>query len=164
MPIMDGPETAAIIWQRPQSEMTPIIFITAFGNRRDREHRPLCRGGGRPHPRPDPTRGAPVAGVVRDLWVPKIPSTGSEQHERCPGIQIGKHAPPGWWLRRPKSSATHVHCERAPKHGEFTAPHVSWARSPRQVLAPIYAQRGGLMHPDVTPLRVETLRQCPEGP
>jgi two-component system sensor histidine kinase/response regulator len=32
MPILDGPETAAIIRQRPQSEMTPIIFITAFGN------------------------------------------------------------------------------------------------------------------------------------
>jgi two-component system sensor histidine kinase/response regulator len=32
MPILDGPETAAIIRQRPQSEMTPIIFITAFGS------------------------------------------------------------------------------------------------------------------------------------
>jgi two-component system sensor histidine kinase/response regulator len=32
MPIMDGPETAALIRQRPQSRMTPIIFITAFGN------------------------------------------------------------------------------------------------------------------------------------
>ena len=32
MPIMDGPETAAIIRQRPQSQMTPIIIITAFGN------------------------------------------------------------------------------------------------------------------------------------
>jgi PAS domain S-box-containing protein len=32
MPGMDGPETAAIIRKRPQSQMTPIIFITAFGN------------------------------------------------------------------------------------------------------------------------------------
>jgi PAS domain S-box-containing protein len=32
MPTMDGPETAAIIRQRPQSQMTPIIFITAFGS------------------------------------------------------------------------------------------------------------------------------------
>jgi diguanylate cyclase (GGDEF)-like protein/PAS domain S-box-containing protein len=31
MPIMDGFETAALIRQRRQSEMTPIIFITAFG-------------------------------------------------------------------------------------------------------------------------------------
>ena len=30
MPIMDGFETAALIRQRHQSEMTPIIFITAF--------------------------------------------------------------------------------------------------------------------------------------
>ena len=32
MPIMDGFETAAHIRQRRQSEMTPIIFITAHGN------------------------------------------------------------------------------------------------------------------------------------
>ncbi|HXQ44093.1 MAG TPA: response regulator [Acidimicrobiales bacterium] len=32
MPILDGPETAAIIRQRSQSKMTPIIFITAFGH------------------------------------------------------------------------------------------------------------------------------------
>ncbi|MBA3349235.1 MAG: response regulator [Actinobacteria bacterium] len=32
MPIMDGFETAALIRQRRQSEMTPIIFITAFAN------------------------------------------------------------------------------------------------------------------------------------
>jgi two-component system sensor histidine kinase/response regulator len=32
MPGMDGFETAALIRQRQQSEMTPIIFITAFGN------------------------------------------------------------------------------------------------------------------------------------
>lgn len=32
MPAMDGFETAALIRQRRQSEMTPIIFITAFGN------------------------------------------------------------------------------------------------------------------------------------
>jgi CheY-like chemotaxis protein len=32
MPIMDGFETAALIRQRRQSEMTPIIFITAFKN------------------------------------------------------------------------------------------------------------------------------------
>ena len=32
MPILDGRETAAIIRQRRQSEMTPIIFITAFDN------------------------------------------------------------------------------------------------------------------------------------
>ena len=31
MPIMDGFETAALIRQRKQSEMTPIIFITAHG-------------------------------------------------------------------------------------------------------------------------------------
>jgi signal transduction histidine kinase/HPt (histidine-containing phosphotransfer) domain-containing protein len=31
MPIMDGFETAALIRQRQQSEMTPIIFITAHG-------------------------------------------------------------------------------------------------------------------------------------
>ena len=31
MPSMDGFETAALIRQRQQSEMTPIIFITAFG-------------------------------------------------------------------------------------------------------------------------------------
>ena len=31
MPVMDGFETAARIRQRPQSEMTPIIFITAHG-------------------------------------------------------------------------------------------------------------------------------------
>ncbi|MGA2211267.1 MAG: response regulator, partial [Acidimicrobiales bacterium] len=31
MPTMDGFETAALIRQRRQSEMTPIIFITAFG-------------------------------------------------------------------------------------------------------------------------------------
>ena len=32
MPIMDGIETAALIRRRRQSEMTPIIFITAHGN------------------------------------------------------------------------------------------------------------------------------------
>ena len=32
MPIMDGFETAALIRQRAQSEMTPIIFITAHGS------------------------------------------------------------------------------------------------------------------------------------
>ena len=32
MPLMDGFETAALIRLRPKSEMTPIIFITAFGN------------------------------------------------------------------------------------------------------------------------------------
>ncbi len=32
MPIMDGFETAALMRQRMQSEMTPIIFITAFGS------------------------------------------------------------------------------------------------------------------------------------
>lgn len=32
MPIMDGYETAAFIRQRRQSEMTPIIFITAFAS------------------------------------------------------------------------------------------------------------------------------------
>ncbi len=32
MPIMDGVETAALIRQRQQSEMTPIIFITAHGS------------------------------------------------------------------------------------------------------------------------------------
>jgi diguanylate cyclase (GGDEF)-like protein len=32
MPVMDGFETAALIRQRPQSEHTPIIFITAFGS------------------------------------------------------------------------------------------------------------------------------------
>ncbi len=32
MPILDGLETADIIRQRPQSRMTPIIFITAAGN------------------------------------------------------------------------------------------------------------------------------------
>ena len=32
MPIMDGFETAALIRQRRQSEMTPIIFITAYGS------------------------------------------------------------------------------------------------------------------------------------
>jgi CheY-like chemotaxis protein len=32
MPIMDGFETAALIRQRHQSEMTPIIFITAFNS------------------------------------------------------------------------------------------------------------------------------------
>ena len=37
MPIMDGFETAALIRQRRQSEMTPIIFITAHGERRDRD-------------------------------------------------------------------------------------------------------------------------------
>jgi len=31
-------------------------------------------------------------GAIGGVWVPKIPSTGSEQHERCPGDQIGKHA------------------------------------------------------------------------
>ena len=31
MPIMDGFETAALIRQRQRSELTPIIFITAFG-------------------------------------------------------------------------------------------------------------------------------------
>ncbi len=31
MPIMDGFETAALIRKRPQSELTPIIFITAYG-------------------------------------------------------------------------------------------------------------------------------------
>ena len=30
MPIMDGFETAALIRQRPQSEHTPIIFVTAY--------------------------------------------------------------------------------------------------------------------------------------
>ena len=35
MPIMDGFETAALIRERRQSEMTPIIFITAYGARRD---------------------------------------------------------------------------------------------------------------------------------
>ena len=30
MPIMDGFETAALIRQRPQSEMTPLIFITSY--------------------------------------------------------------------------------------------------------------------------------------
>ena len=32
MPIMDGFETAALIRQRRQSEMTPIIFITAHAS------------------------------------------------------------------------------------------------------------------------------------
>jgi diguanylate cyclase (GGDEF)-like protein len=32
MPIMDGFETAALIRKRRQSELTPIIFITAFGS------------------------------------------------------------------------------------------------------------------------------------
>ncbi|MEY2591391.1 MAG: two-component system, sensor histidine kinase and response regulator [Acidimicrobiaceae bacterium] len=32
MPIMDGFETAALIRQRKQSEMTPIIFFTAYGS------------------------------------------------------------------------------------------------------------------------------------
>ena len=32
MPGMDGFETASLIRQRPQSEMTPIIFITAFAS------------------------------------------------------------------------------------------------------------------------------------
>jgi CheY-like chemotaxis protein len=32
MPIMDGFETAALIRQRRQSEMTPIIFFTAYGS------------------------------------------------------------------------------------------------------------------------------------
>ncbi len=32
MPTMDGFETAALIRQRSQSEITPIIFITAFGS------------------------------------------------------------------------------------------------------------------------------------
>jgi diguanylate cyclase (GGDEF)-like protein len=32
MPIMDGFETAALIRKRQQSELTPIIFITAFGS------------------------------------------------------------------------------------------------------------------------------------
>ncbi len=32
MPVMDGFETAALIRQRRQSEMTPIIFITAFAS------------------------------------------------------------------------------------------------------------------------------------
>src|SRR5213595_1458566 len=32
MPVMDGFETAALIRQRLQSEMTPIIFITAHGS------------------------------------------------------------------------------------------------------------------------------------
>jgi CheY-like chemotaxis protein len=32
MPVMDGFETAALIRQRRQSELTPIIFITAFGS------------------------------------------------------------------------------------------------------------------------------------
>lgn len=32
MPLMDGFETAALIRQRRQSEMTPIIFITAFAS------------------------------------------------------------------------------------------------------------------------------------
>ena len=31
MPTLDGYETAKLIRQRPQSELTPIIFITAFG-------------------------------------------------------------------------------------------------------------------------------------
>ncbi|MEY2451510.1 MAG: two-component system, sensor histidine kinase and response regulator [Acidimicrobiaceae bacterium] len=31
MPVMDGYETAALIRQRQQSEMTPIIFFTAYG-------------------------------------------------------------------------------------------------------------------------------------
>jgi PAS domain S-box-containing protein len=31
MPIMDGFETAALIRQRPRSEMTPIVFVTAHG-------------------------------------------------------------------------------------------------------------------------------------
>lgn len=35
MPGMDGFETAAMIRQRPRSEHTPIIFITAIGNTRD---------------------------------------------------------------------------------------------------------------------------------
>src|ERR1700722_1796836 len=31
MPTLDGFETAKLIRQRPQSEFTPIIFVTAFG-------------------------------------------------------------------------------------------------------------------------------------
>src|ERR1022692_1231106 len=31
MPTLDGYETAKLIRQRPQSELTPIIFVTAFG-------------------------------------------------------------------------------------------------------------------------------------
>ncbi len=32
MPTLDGYETAKLIRQRPQSELTPIIFVTAFGS------------------------------------------------------------------------------------------------------------------------------------
>jgi CheY-like chemotaxis protein len=52
MPDMDGFETAALIRQRRQSEMTPIIFITAFGSDEMVGYRPLCRRCGRLHLRP----------------------------------------------------------------------------------------------------------------
>ena len=32
MPIMDGFETAKLIRQRPRSEHTPILFVTAYGD------------------------------------------------------------------------------------------------------------------------------------
>ena len=32
MPIMDGFETARLIRQRPRSEHTPIVFVTAYGD------------------------------------------------------------------------------------------------------------------------------------
>src|SRR2546422_4498892 len=40
MPIMDGFETARLIRQRPRSELTPIIFVTAF----DRAETDMSRG------------------------------------------------------------------------------------------------------------------------
>ena len=63
MPIMDGFETAALIRQRQQSEMTPIIFITAHASDEIVEHRPLRRRRGRLHLRPGPAGRASSQGL-----------------------------------------------------------------------------------------------------
>ena len=49
MPAMDGFETAALIRQRPSSEHTPIIFLTAYPRRHARRPRLFARRG-RLHP------------------------------------------------------------------------------------------------------------------
>ena len=63
MPIMDGFETAALIRQRRQSEMTPIIFITAYGSDEIVDTDLLRRRRGRLHLRPGPAGRAPGQGL-----------------------------------------------------------------------------------------------------
>ena len=56
MPTLDGFETAKLIRQRPQSELTPIIFVTAFGGDEAETADGVCQRRGRFHLHADPSR------------------------------------------------------------------------------------------------------------